>query len=136
MDDFDNSDKKYLIFDRFILIHTKLHKMVWASLVVTRSLYLNFEEDDGLTMTDLKKKHGTIGYYNTPFWPRRLSSLCKALIKAANKMTDTEKIVAFDFPIRLGGQTYANQTGYGSEYSGAELVYQGTLTIIFCLPCG
>ena len=42
-------------------------------------------------------------------------------------MKEPNQAIAFDLPIRLRGQTYANQTGFGSEYNGDELVYQGTL---------
>ena len=35
--------------------------------------------------------------------------------------------IPFTMPCHLGGQTFMNQTGYGSEYEGDMLVHEGTL---------
>lgn len=35
--------------------------------------------------------------------------------------------LAFEYPCLLGGQTFDNQTGFGSEFYGNELISEGTL---------
>lgn len=37
------------------------------------------------------------------------------------------KVVPFEKPCILGGQTNRNRIGYGWEYNGSDLVYEGTL---------
>jgi hypothetical protein len=87
-------------------------------------------------MTDLKKSAGPLIPFN--YYPEssRMYTLAKAMSIAGEKISDSEKIIPFEQPIRLGGQTYANQTGFGSEYNGDSLVTQGTLygeTTSFCI---
>ena len=126
MDKFYNSDKRFLVFEGIFSVGKNWTKV---SLVVAKGRRDVNLIDSKLTMTDLKKHSGTIvgerflkGYPETS----RFYSLAKEMLKAAPKL-EKELKVPFETPIRLGGQTFANQTGYGSIYEGDYQVTQGTL---------
>ena len=128
MDDFYFSKKDFLIFERIFQVNTGT-RMGWldVSLIVRRGTPEVSVIDDGLTMTDLKKISGAVLSRN--YFPKqsRQYSLIEEMLNAANKISDMQRIVPFEHAVRLGGQTYKNQTGYGSEYRGETLVVQGTL---------
>jgi hypothetical protein len=128
MDKFYFSKKEYLIFESVFHVNPGA-KMGWLdiSLIVRKGIPGGSVVDDGLTMTDLKKFSGTVLSRN--YFPKqsRQYSLVEELLSAANKVSDTQRIVPFEHAVRLGGQTYKNQTGFGSEYRGDTLVTQGTL---------
>ena len=44
-----------------------------------------------------------------------------------DKIKEGEKVIRFTKPYLLRAQNSSNRTGYGSEYNGYDLVYQGTL---------
>lgn len=126
MDEFYNSDKRFLVFEGIFSVGKDWTRV---SLVVAKGRRNVNLIDSKLTMTDLKKHSGTIvgerflnGYPETS----RFYSLAEEMLKAAPKL-ENELKVPFETPIRLGGQTYANQTGYGSTYEGTYQVTQGTL---------
>lgn len=137
MDKYYFSDKKYLIIDRAFHVGKN-----WTSvsLVIMRAQDLLIGNVNGrMTMTDLKKFVGTsVGEYLLDAYKisDRRYDLIKELLIASSYINNAGDAVPFEKPVRLGGQTYANQTGYGSEYNGDDLVYQGTLygeTTGFCI---
>ncbi len=137
MDDFYSSEKQFLVFDRAFFRGRDLTRL---SLVVSKMSARDVAVlNSGLTMTDLKKTVGigisdyTINYYKET---GRLYPLIKELIRVTSLISEDDGAIPFETPIRLGGQTYANQTGFGSEYNGDIQVYQGTLygeTTGFCI---
>lgn len=128
MDSFYCSKKDFLIFKSLFFVDVDFPPYwQYVSIVVRKSPRSKIRLiDSGLTMTDLKKESGwaTLKYCSES---RRVYPLIKEIVTAATKLSETNKIVPFEHIIRLGGQTYANQTGFGSEYNGEELVHQGTL---------
>lgn len=128
MDSFWKSDKTFLVFDRLFWVVVFPQGILWRiSLVIRKGWAPISIIDDGLTMSDLKM-HAGLGIEPNQYWESgRVCSLAKEVLNAGPKMKEPNQAIAFDLPIRLRGQTYANQTGFGSEYNGDELVYQGTL---------
>ena len=127
MDEFQQSDKSFLVFDKIFSIGKNWTKV---SLVVVKDRWNTYCINSGLTMTDLKKESGRVireGYTNHNRESDRFFTLANELERASTKMTDNNSRIPFDNPIRLGGQTYANQSGYGSYYEGEFQVTQGTL---------
>ena len=127
MDEFFNSDKKFLIFENIFTLDKKWTKI---SLVVTKGCKNVNVIDSQLTMTNLKSESGsTLGEYRlkTLSETSRFFPLVKEILTASTKITDKQTKAPFEIPIRLGGQTFANQTGYGSTYEGTYQVTQGTL---------
>lgn len=127
MDAFYKSDCTFLIFDRILHVNS-----TWASisLIVVRSSLRVISKNDGLTMTDLKKASGNPVYHDSIYVTgedNRYKGLAVELTKIIDAGVEDGKTYAFQMPCVLGGQTFANQTGYGSEYNGDECVYQGTL---------
>lgn len=135
-DAFFNSDYKFLIIEHaYVLSQDTSCGYVdnSVSLIIIKrkdapsrvSVY-----DSGLTMTDLKL---SINDPYTPFEPsnpereRRLWPLEKELKQLDLTQYSKGDCVPFQNICYLGAQTYSNQTGFGSEYRGAELVYEGTL---------
>lgn len=126
MENFYNSDRKYLIFDRIFSIGNNFSKV---SLIITKATKNVAFVNSGLTMTDLKKHSNiyvTEGFLSSCPDTARFYTLAKELIIASKKITDNTRI-QFENLIRLGGQTYSNQTGYGSTYEGTHQLTQGTL---------
>lgn len=127
MDQFYNSDKRFLIFDRIFSVGENWTRV---SLVVTKGRRDVHMIDSKLTMTDLKKHAGmTVSktYLETHSKTSRFYSLAQEMLTASSKLKADRSKVSFETPIRLGGQIYANQTGYGSTYEGTFQVSQGTL---------
>lgn len=79
-------------------------------------------------MTDLKKNirafisETSRSYLQTG---SRLYPLYRELVAASKKDVNKGDIVPFERPCLIGGQTFSDQTGFGSEYYGGDLVYQG-----------
>lgn len=136
MDEFFYSDKTFLIFENIFRMQHRVKGVgyiyTYFSLIVTGNRDNVNYDYNGLTMTDLKKLYGLYIDGNSAKgrdkrsreYPlrRELSSVCKKI-----KNGDNSNIIPFDKPCLIGGQTYRNQSGFGSEYCGDELVYQGTL---------
>lgn len=128
MDSFYNSDKVFLIFERiFLILSEQKNQFLSISLVVKKSSLGIKTINTGLTMTDLKKSSDNRYFGNYFAKDDRMYSLMEEIILAIDKATTSKQAIPFENPIRLGGQTYSNQTGYGSEYNGNDLISQGTL---------
>lgn len=129
MDEFSCSGKQFLIFKRAFNLG---HLWMPLSLVITKGQRGVNYAYNGLTMTNLKKH---MGHYIWAHTLERLDEgsriypLYRELAAVAEKMQECEEsdIIPFQTPCMFGGQTYANQSGYGSEYYGEDLVHQGTL---------
>ncbi len=125
IDKFANSDKRFLVFTRAFCLSP-----VWkhVSLVIAKSsLGINYD-NNGLVLTDLKKAVGdTVSEYSYYFLhdSSRLFPLYRELITVAKKTPAKGEIVPFERVCLIGGQTYDDQTGFGSEYCGSDLVYEG-----------
>ena len=129
MDHFFHSDKMFLIFENLYFVDTPSSNNRYGtriSLVVRKSKTGFRSKNDGLTMTDLKKSYGL---YVRDYGGRhdRKTSLINEILSAVSKPSTEEGIYAFETPVRLGGQIYADQTGFGSEYYGKDLIVQGKL---------
>ena len=128
MEKFWHSDKTFLLFEQVCSVTTNLARR-WCpvSLVVKRGAPGLEIIDSGLTMTDFKKYAGAVFTSNFFSKSSRLYSLVEELLQASKKISESTKTVAFEHPIRLGGQTFKDQTGFGSEYHGDSLVVPGKL---------
>ena len=129
MDCFNFSDKKFLVFDDAFFLKKCLRRV---SLVIAKDFHGVNYRYNGLTMTDLKKivksfiLDDILKYLNKD---SREYPLYQELIVVSKKLKEdkTKKIMAFQKPCMIGGQTFSNQSGYGSEYYGEDQIYQGTL---------
>lgn len=132
MDRFDSSNKTFLIFES---IYSVIINSQWKhlSLVIAKNHKNVLSNNSQLTMTDLKKSAGmfiTLNLKNRFSKNDRMYSLYNELFKIIKNFENSEnipKIISFKTPCRIGGQTFKNRSGYGSEYCGEDLVYQGTL---------
>lgn len=125
MDHFASSSKKFLIFERVFTLDSTWNKV---SLIVVKSYPNVYYKYTGLTMTDLKKSAGGYICKNSLDFiaeTNRLFPLYEELTKINQCNPKKGDIIAFQIPCLLGGQTFRDQTGFGSEYWGEELVYQG-----------
>jgi hypothetical protein len=101
-----------------------------VSLVVTKSTSNIKFTDSGLTMTGLKKyanMYISDSFLNSCSESARIYPLAKEIIIASSKTCDKNYNIPFENVLRLRGQIYLNQTGYGSTYEGVHQVSQGTL---------
>lgn len=125
MDAFAFSDKEFLVFRHLFRLAPSWN---YVSLIVAKSRSGINYTDSKLTMTDLKKAAGTHVSKNlVAQMPEsdRLYPLYLELTKIAKKVSMIHGAIRFDKPCILGGQTYREQTGYGWEYCGEEVVRYG-----------
>ena len=131
IDSFYHSEMPYLVFENmFELVNDTGFAKV--SLVISKSHVGVKYHNSGLTMTDLKKVSQSYFFKSTLDFSQpesRKYPLYQELDTINKRMQLGEKAKAFPFqmPCLLGGQTYSNQSGYGSAYYGDDLVYEGTL---------
>ena len=120
MDEFYNSDKQFLIFERmFTLCPAWEH----ISLVVTKGCFGINYRDSGLTMTDLKKAVGTYIDETTLHYRKtndRKFPLYQELVIIGKKELHAGDEIPFQTPCVLGGQTFGDQTGFGAQYPGDD----------------
>ena len=87
--------------------------------------------DSGMTMTDLKQEgcspESRVKKIAMSDQKTRMSALYKELYKVITKPINAGDKIPFEYPVRLGGQTYNNQTGYGRTYYGYDEYEEGTL---------
>lgn len=128
MDEFSSSDKKYLIFNHTFFL-TKNSKHV--SLIVTKfDKNIHYNSNKGLTMTNLKTAISEIKYISKRTLEitspnEREYPLYQELVKIDQSKISSGQIIPFNTPVLLGGQTFSDQTGFGSEYCGDQIVWQG-----------
>lgn len=136
MDSFYHSTDDYLIlksiYEAFGSSHNSSSK--WFSLIIVKRKSVQgtiYVQKTGLTMTDLKKSLPNREFHSSDDeLDERLSALYDEVRKIRQRdMTQFKKgqCIPFENICYLGAQTYQNQTGYGSEYYGNELVHEGTL---------
>ena len=117
MDEFYHSDKLFLIFMNMYHLN---HKRI--SLVVTKG---QIDVNYTLTMTDLKKSRSTsLSNYVLNNKNDRMYPLFLELLNLPSEKLISGNQLQFQKPCLLGGQTFSDQTGFGSEYHGIDLVYQ------------
>lgn len=127
MDEFWNSQKRFLVFKNIFSIGKSWTR---SSLIVVRARNGCKARGLNLTMTELKKRAGIVmtdDYIKRVPENSRFYALASELSIAAQKITPDSEFIPFESPVRLGGQTFANQTGYGSIYEGTYQISQGTL---------
>lgn len=120
------SDYEFLLFENILHVVTpSYHGWTSVSLVVKKCKDAINARYDGLTMTDLRLFAGE--FVDSNYLPEadRKYSMIEEVLLAAGKVTPTKRTIPFMHPVHLGGQTFADQTGFGSEYYGNELVVQG-----------
>ncbi|MBR3420260.1 MAG: hypothetical protein IKG82_16410 [Oscillospiraceae bacterium] len=142
MDSFYNSKYKFLIIDDAYKIGFRKTQQTSSglkeskgyaivSLIVIKRNSLKgtvYVKKTGLTMTDLKMSINSNSFYPRNQEKReRLSALAEELLRLDLGLYEKGICVPFQNICYLGAQIYKNQTGYGSEYCGEELVHQGTL---------
>ncbi len=125
IDQFANSDKRFLVFTRAFCLLPAYRRV---SLVITKSgSGINYEYS-GLVLTDLKKNvESWVSESSYSRLPEnsRLFPLYRELGTVCKKVHAKGERVPFERVCLIGGQTYSNQTGFGSEYCGSDLVYAG-----------
>jgi len=128
MDEYDESDKLYLVFGRQYRLYRNDYTIMKVDLVVMRCQKKVDCHRSGLTMTDLKKDSGNLlretRLDNAPK-RSRLIPLYKELLCISKDKLVPGILIPFQKPCFLGGQTFADQRGFGSEYNGDFLVHQG-----------
>jgi hypothetical protein len=122
MDEFDRGSDKFLRLRYAVRLGP-----ADADLIVTKMDWDIEYMDSNLTMTDLKKNMPLSVYYLSRNPPQRLNELLSELRNIGLNKPKSGDICSFTRPIRLGGQTYSNQTGFGSRYEGYDCVEEGTL---------
>lgn len=131
MDKFYHSNKSYLIFDRIFTLSWQGGFQPISLIISKRWGDIDYHYSR-LTMTDLKKSAGSfVSKRSLDFLNEdsRKYPLYYELILILERLQsgENENIMTFQSPCILGGQTYSNQSGYGSEYCGDDLIHQGTL---------
>lgn len=104
MDNFYNDKQKDFLVFRGVFYNKDL-------VIIRGQNNVSAKDVPSLTMTELKtynSKHCT---------PERMYPLLEEIKKYNNSKLKHGQRVQFDKPIPLGGQTYANQTGYGSIWN-------------------
>lgn len=125
MNRFSWSDKKFLIFENVFTLDSTWNKV---SLIIIKNRPGVYYKYTGLTMTDLKKRTGGYICTNSLDFIKetdRIFPLYKELVKINQCNPKKGDVIAFETPCLLGGQTFQDQTGFGSEYWGRTLLYQG-----------
>lgn len=119
MDEFNNDEKKIFLVLRGIFKDKDL-------VIVKKPQNVTIDNTEAPTMTELKN-------YRPNRTPSRMVKLVKTLSEYDSVNLKKNQKIQFEKPIPLGGQTYANQTGYGWEWSGygsyIEGTYYGEVTI-------
>lgn len=138
-DRFYHSNKIFLILKNFAVASYRIEQQTSAgntnsvvrkrvSLIITtlKSIVGTvYVKDRGLTITDLK--------LTSSLYPRnterreRLSALAEEIGHLDLTYHEKGRCIPFRNICRFGAQIFRNQTGYGSEYHGEELVREGTL---------
>lgn len=125
IDQFVNSDKRFLVFQRAFCLSSAWK---YVSLVIAKSRSGINYDNNGLVMTDLKKAVGKVVFESTFHYIRetsRLYPLYRELIAVDEKTLTKGEMVPFERACLIGGQTYGDQIGFGSEYWGPGLVLKG-----------
>lgn len=125
IDSFYTSDKKFLVFDKAFILFNGWKDI---SIVIAKAMAGINYKDNGMTMTDLKKCYGKYireSSLENRSGDNRLYPLYEELIKISATPLKSGDVIPFSIPCMLRGQTYVDQTGFGSEYYGAKLVHKG-----------
>jgi hypothetical protein len=126
MDEYDKSDKQYLIFGGQYKLCSERFPYPEVDLVVVRCREEVLCYRSNLTMTDLKNNGGTLLRDTRIEEKHRLEPLYQELLGISKEKLIPGNAVAFQKPCLLGGQTSNDRRNYGSEYCGDYLVCQGT----------
>lgn len=122
MDKFYNDKNKDFLVLRGIFLG--------KDLVITKGYNnVTIENIEPPTMTELKK-------FSSRYIPKRIRPLVEILNKYDNSKLKYGQKIQFDTPLPLGGQTYANQTGYGWDWTngyGIEGTFYGETTQFFII---
>lgn len=118
MDEFEFlTEEGFKKYERLLVKNIESISGIRCRLIIER-LEENNDYHGDITMTDFKKG------YTSSLVKYVTEEICN--YKKSNKIISNQYIV-FSKPYLLRTQNSSNRTGYGSEYNGYDLVYQGTL---------
>ena len=131
IDRFAKSDKRFLVFSRVFRLNFKSYTSyngIPVSLVVAKSKPGIHFKSNGLVMTDLKKASGSYvselsGHLANE--RSRLHPLYQELARVGQKRPAMGEIVPFENVCLIGGQTFDDQTDFGTIYFGPDVVLEG-----------
>ena len=119
MDEFESlTDEGFRKYERIVIKNTIWGQSGRYHLILARMSASEYVGD--ITMTDFKNQRGNYGL----LIKHVESEVSKAKEKAI-LAKDAE--IIFETPFLLRAQNSSNRTGYGNEYNGYDLVYEGTL---------
>lgn len=117
MDKFYNSDSEFLILKEFQKYYSDSDCVHDYSFVVVRGIKGIEHYKLQPTMTELKM-------HNSVTRMQDIENCLDTIFKTPHSPGDK---IPFDKPCLLGGQIYANQTGFGWEWEWGDLISEGTL---------
>ena len=119
MDEFESlTDEGFRKYERIVIKNTIWGQSGRYHLILARMSASEYVGD--ITMTDFKIQRGNYGL----LIKHVESEVSKAKEKAILAKDDE---IIFETPFLLRAQNSSNRTGYGNEYNGYDLVYEGTL---------
>ncbi len=117
MDEFESeTEKGFRKYQRLIIVNYFFSSVGHYQFIVERLESKNTVGN--ITMTEFKQKewNGLIDYANKEITKKSKIS----------ELKENEEVI-FEVPFLLRAQNSSNRTGYGNEYCGEELIYEGTL---------
>ena len=136
MDYFYHSEKNFLILrEVYPFVFSEPYRWVNVSLIISKSVDCPKIEESCPTMTEIKR----ISSLKQKIYaddtervlarvPERMRPLTSGILDVLSNepITESDETFIFKVPFRIGGQTYDDQTGYGSYYDGDVCLYEGT----------
>lgn len=136
MDYFYHSEKNFLILrEVYPFVFSEPYRWVNVSLIISKSVDCPKIEESCPTMTEIKR----ISSLKQKIYaddtervlarvPERMRPLTSGILDVLSNesITESDETFIFKVPFRIGGQTYDDQTGYGSYYEGDDCIYEGT----------
>lgn len=135
MDSFYHSENKFLILYGVYQFEIWKPSYTWVdvSLIISKSVDCPKVEESCPTLTEIKRISSLKRRINAngrvlAHVPERMMPLTSEVLSTINNEGTIEngKTITFKVPFKIGGQTYDDQTGYGSYYEGDDCIYEGT----------
>lgn len=135
-------DAFYHSKDPFLVLH-HMHYFIkynpyWSAavdLIISKSVDCPEVNKSRPTLTEIKTvtNMSRSFYIDEPekaicYVPQRMEELISEICSLLKNMDNPKHgdMIAFKSPFEIGGQTYSDQTGYGSYYEGDDCIYKGT----------
>lgn len=136
MDAFYHSKDPFLVLRHIhYFIKDKPYWGTGVDLIISKSVDCPEVNKSCPTPTEIK----TVTNMSGPFYiddlekviycvPQRMEELISEICRLLENMDNPKHgdMIAFKIPFEIGGQTYDDQTGYGSYYEGYDCIYEGT----------